>query len=138
MGHSSKFYHVLTCPATQLSQQTPLRRWQISILMPSCLSRYCCLHFLLSIAPRHRFSLQNGDPVFPLILTPKQTTLEETIKSIGLSYRISLPQQKLAEIRAFHKLKYEELSSQIMSKIGFFFANFIHFKDENQIKATIN
>lgn len=87
----SLFSHVLACPAKQLSQQTPLRRWQISVLMPSCLSRYCCLNFLLSIAPHHRFSLQNGYPVFPLILTPKQTTLEETMKNIGLSYRISLP-----------------------------------------------
>lgn len=47
--------------------------------------------FFSLIAPGHRFCLQNEYPLFPLILTSKQTILEETRKNNGPSSRLSLP-----------------------------------------------
>lgn len=53
----SKFSHVLACPAKQMSQQTPPRRWQISVLMPSRLSRYLLLELSSIYSPTPQIQL---------------------------------------------------------------------------------
>ena len=49
--------------------------------------------------------MQNGYPFFLLILTPKLTLSEELMKKTGPVIETSHPEQKQAEIEAFHKLK---------------------------------
>ena len=56
-------------------------------------------------APCRRFCMQNGYPFFLLILTPKLTLSEELMKKTGPVIETSHPEQKQAEIEAFHKLK---------------------------------
>lgn len=121
-----------------MSQQTPLRRWQISVLMPSRLSRYCCLNFLLSIAPHHRLSLQNGYPEFPLILTPKQIYFRGNNKKYWFKLQNFISIAEIGRNKGIPQIKIWRtfFTNNVKNRIFFFFANFIHFKDENQIKAN--